>query len=97
MGWWESAEAHRGVGCTQGPSGLGSLGLTLSRDGRVPIVSSREECVEAGLVSLLHEAVLGTACLLDPIITALEYHTYHFCKARLLDLQDKIQLSTTTP
>lgn len=43
------------------------------------------------------EAALGAVYLLYPVAAALENPTYHLCKARLLDLQDKIKLSTTTP
>lgn len=77
---------HRSVGSILGPSGLGQSELTWCRDGRVPIVSLREYPVEPGLVFLLHEAVPGAVYLLYPIAAALEYPTYHFCKARRLDL-----------
>lgn len=70
------------MGSIEKPSGLGQSELTRCRDGRVSIVSIREDHGEPGLVSLLHEAVLGAVYLLYPIAAALEYPTYHFCKAR---------------
>lgn len=85
---------HRGIGNIQSSSGLGQSEQTQCRDGRVPIVSIREDCMEPGLIPLLYEAVLEAVYLLYPIAAVLEYLTYHFCKARLLDLQDKIKLPT---
>lgn len=70
------------MGSIQGPLALGQSALTQCSDGRVSVVSIREGCVEPGLVSLLHEAILGAVYLLYPIAAALEYSTYHFCKAR---------------
>lgn len=63
---------HRGIGSIQGPSGLGQSEQTWCRDGRVPIVSIREDCVEPGLISLLHEAVLEAVYLLYPIAAVFE-------------------------